>query len=115
MRFGDGQVEVASLARAIEDGLIAFARAPVRSESVAPAALGVLALALEKDVAEQFEEVVEPRENQVETLGVAIGDDRETHVVIDDERRIDEPPIDLARERGAREACADRLRDRADG
>ncbi|MFO0723548.1 MAG: DUF4129 domain-containing protein [Myxococcota bacterium] len=46
VRFGDGQVEVASLARAIEDGLIAFARAPVRSESVAPAALGVLALAL---------------------------------------------------------------------
>ena len=52
---------------------------------------------------------------QVEAVGVAVGDDGEVRIAVDRERGIDELAVDLAGERGFGESGADRGGDLGDG
>ncbi len=46
--------------------------------------------------------------DDVESVGIALGDDRGGDVAVDDVRCVDELAVDLAGERGLRKAGADR-------
>ncbi len=52
---------------------------------------------------------------QVEALGVLVGDDGEAGVAIDRERRVDEFAVDLAGQRGLGKSGPDRGSDLGDG